>query len=439
MVRANPAEEDIAAKSKEKSRRSRQRPAASSTASGGAGAARSPNHTGRFEAERREAFDDGWEGLGDLDAFKTTVFDDPARTIITRNDSPDISFDRSINPYRGCEHGCIYCFARPTHCFLGHSAGLDFETKLYARTNAAELLEKELSNPRYEPACMAIGTNTDPYQPIERERRIMRSILEVLERTSHPVGIVTKSSLITRDIDILSRMAKRGLARAAISITTLDGKIARVDGAARADADEAPRSRAPAGRSRHPDDGDGGADHPRPHRPGDRAHPRCRQGGGCARAGYVMLRLPLEIKVLFREWLAAEFPDRADRVIHLLQSMHGGRDYTSEFGVRQRGTGPYAEQIGMRFRLAIKRLGFNEDRAAAAHRPVPAPRARRATNAAFLRVFLSPLRHSALTSPPTRSNLPRHGECCRRIASATDLRAGGGGAAVARRPGRRRR
>jgi DNA repair photolyase len=320
------------------------------------------NHTGRFEAERREAFDDGWEGLGDLEAFKTTVYDDPARTIITRNDSPDISFDRSINPYRGCEHGCIYCFARPTHCFLGHSAGLDFETKLYARTNAAQLLERELSNPRYEPACMAIGTNTDPYQPIERERRIMRSVLEVLDRTNHPVGIVTKSALITRDIDILASMAKRGLARAALSITTLDAKIAR----SMEPRAPTPRKRLDAVRQLSeagipttvmvapiiP-----GLTDPEIERILDAA-----KDAGAKSAGYVMLRLPLEISPLFREWLASEFPDRADRVMHLMQSMHGGRDYTSDWGVRQRGTGPYAEQIGARFRLAVKRLGLNEDR-----------------------------------------------------------------------------
>jgi DNA repair photolyase len=320
------------------------------------------NHTGRFEGERREAFDDGWEGLADLDAFKTQVFDDPARTIITRNDSPDISFDRSINPYRGCEHGCIYCFARPTHCFLGHSAGLDFETKLYARTNAAQLLEKELANPRYQPAVMAIGTNTDPYQPIERERRIMRSILEVLERTAHPVGIVTKSALITRDIDILASMAERGLARAAISITTLDAKIAR---------SMEPRAPTPARRleavRKLAEAGIPTTVMVAPIIPGlsDPEIERilaAAKDAGARSAGYVMLRLPLEISALFREWLASEFPDRADRVIHLMQSMHGGRDYNSEWRVRQRGTGPYAEQIGMRFRLALKRLGFNEDR-----------------------------------------------------------------------------
>lgn len=321
------------------------------------------NHTGRFEGERREAFDDGWEGLGDLDAFKTTVFEDPARTIITRNDSPDISFDRSINPYRGCEHGCIYCFARPTHCFLGHSAGLDFETKLYARTNAAELLERELSNPRYEPACMAIGTNTDPYQPIERERRVMRSILEVLDRTNHPVGIVTKSALITRDIDILASMAKRNLVRACISVTTLDPKIARA---------MEPRAPTPTRRlealRQLAEAGIPTTVMVAPIIPG-LTDPEIERILEAARkvhvrsAGYVMLRLPLEISGLFREWLASEFPDRAARVMHLVQSMHGGRDYTAEFGLRQRGSGPYAEQIGTRFRLAIKRLGLNEDRA----------------------------------------------------------------------------
>ncbi|KWT69838.1 Radical SAM domain protein [Hyphomicrobium sulfonivorans] len=320
------------------------------------------NHTGRFETERRETFDDGWDGLAELDAFKTTVFDDPARTIITRNDSPDISFDRSINPYRGCEHGCIYCFARPTHCYLGHSAGLDFETKLYARTNAAQLLERELSNPRYQPACMAIGTNTDPYQPIERERRIMRSVLEVLERTNHPVGIVTKSALITRDIDILSRMAERGLARAALSITTLDPKIAR----AMEPRAPTPRRRLEAVKQL------AAAGIPTtvmvaPIIPGltdpeiesilEAAHE-----AGATQAGYVMLRLPLEISTLFREWLASEFPNRADRVMHLLQSMHGGRDYTAEFSIRQRGTGPYADQIAARFRLAVRRLGLNAER-----------------------------------------------------------------------------
>jgi DNA repair photolyase len=320
------------------------------------------NHTGRFEAERREAFDDGWEGLGDLDAFKTEVYEEPARTIITRNDSPDISFDRSINPYRGCEHGCVYCYARPTHCFLGHSAGLDFETKLYAKPNAAALLERELAHPSYKCDVIAIGTNTDPYQPIERERRIMRSILEVLERTSHPVGIVTKSALVLRDIDILARMASRGLAHVALSVTTLDRRIARA---------MEPRAATPAKRVEAlrllSEAGIPTTAMVAPIVPAINDSEiatileTVREAGAVA-AGYVLLRLPLEIKTLFREWLATEFPDRAERVIHLMQSMHGGRDYNSEFGVRQKGSGPYAEQIGARFRLAKKRLGFQQDR-----------------------------------------------------------------------------
>ncbi len=320
------------------------------------------NATGRFETEQREAFDDGWEGLGDLDAFKTEVRDEPARTIITRNDSPDISFDRSINPDRGCEHGCIYCYARPTHCFLGHSAGLDFETKLYAKPDAAKLLERELANPRYCPDTIALGTNTDPYQPIERERQITRSVLEVLERTNHPVGIVTKSALITRDIDILARMAERGLAKVALSVTTLDKHVARA---------MEPRASSPAKRldalRQLTEAGVPAAVMVAPIVPGltDPEIERILEAShaaGATEAGYVMLRLPLELKDLFREWLQTEFPDRAQRVIHLLQSMHGGRDYVSDFGVRQRGRGPYAEQIALRFRLAAKRLGLNERR-----------------------------------------------------------------------------
>ena len=320
------------------------------------------NHTGRFEAQRREAFDDGWEGLGGFDAFKTEVKEEAARTIITRNDSPDLTFDRSINPYRGCEHGCVYCYARPTHCYLGHSAGLDFETKLYAKTNAANLLEHELAHPRYEPKVIALGTNTDPYQPIEREHGITRSILEVLERTSHPVGIVTKSALILRDIDILERMAARGLAKVVLSVTTLDRRVART---------MEPRAATPERRldaiARLSEAGIPAGVMAAPIIPGlndpeiesilEAAH-----AAGAREAGYVLLRLPLELKEIFREWLATEFPDRAQRVLGLLQSMHGGKDYVAEFGLRQRGSGPYADQIARRFRLALKRLGFNTER-----------------------------------------------------------------------------
>src|SRR5881275_3713920 len=185
------------------------------------------NASGRYEAEARVAFDDGWENLEDLPPFRTTVTLDTARKVITRNDSPDIGFDRSINPYRGCEHGCVYCFARPTHAYLGLSPGLDFESKLFVKPDAPALLEKELSAPNYEPRTIAIGTNTDPYQPIERKYQVMRGILEVLERAGHPVGIVTKSALILRDLDILTRLAERNLVKVALSVTTLDAKLAR--------------------------------------------------------------------------------------------------------------------------------------------------------------------------------------------------------------------
>lgn len=320
------------------------------------------NHTGRFESERRMSFDDGWESLGELEAFQTEVYVEPARSIITRNKSPDISFDQSINPYRGCEHGCIYCYARPSHCYLGHSAGLDFETKLYAKSNAAELLERELAHKAYVPKVIALGTNTDPYQPIERQHRITRSILEVLERTGHPVGIVTKSALVLRDVDILSRMAARGLAKVAISITSLDRRIARA---------MEPRAVTPA---RRLDAVRGLAEAGVPVSimvapivPGltDSEIERileAAKNAGALEAGYVLLRLPLELKDVFREWLASEFPDRASRVINLLRSMHGGKDYVADFGERQKGRGPYADQIALRFRLALKRLGLNERR-----------------------------------------------------------------------------
>ncbi len=317
------------------------------------------NRTGRFEREGREAFDDGWDQPGDLEALKTHVVIEPAKSIIARNDSPDISFDQSINPYRGCEHGCIYCYARPTHAYLGHSPGLDFETKLYAKTNAAEVLERELAARHYEPKVIALGAVTDPYQPIERRHLVTRQILEVLERTQHPVGIVTKSALIVRDIDILERMAAKGLAKVAISVTTLDRQVAR---------QMEPRAATPQRRL------DAIAALARAGIPVtamvapivpaindseiEKILAAC-AGAGAQSAGYVLLRLPLELKVLFREWLATEFPDRADRVINILRSMHGGQDYVSTFGIRQRGTGPYADQIGQRFRLALTRYGLN--------------------------------------------------------------------------------
>jgi len=318
------------------------------------------NASGRFEGNVRIETDDGWEGLGELSAFKTEVRDEIARSIISTNDSPDISFERSINPYRGCEHGCIYCYARPTHCYLGHSAGLDFETKLTAKVNAAELLEHALAAPRYVPKTIALGAVTDPYQPIEREKRITRDVLDVLSRANHPVAIVTKSSGVLRDLDILSSMAERGLARVAVSVTTLDGTLARA---------MEPRAATPKRRLQTikalSDAGVPATVMLAPIIPGlndpeiERILTAARDHGA-SRAGYVTLRLPLEIKELFREWLAAFAPDRAARVMHLVQSMHGGTDYNAAFGHRQRGSGPFAAQIAQRFTLTVRRLKLNQ-------------------------------------------------------------------------------
>ncbi|MBN9017426.1 MAG: PA0069 family radical SAM protein [Rhizobiales bacterium] len=317
------------------------------------------NKSGRFERLQAETFDDGWESLDELPPFKTEVQAEKARVIITRNDSPDIGFDRSINPYRGCEHGCSYCFARPTHSYMGLSPGLDFESKLFYKPDAARMLEKELSAPGYKPRTIAIGTNTDPYQPIERQHRLMREILEVLERFNHPVGIVTKSALVLRDADILGRMAERGLAKVALSVTTLDRKLARA---------MEPRAATP---DRRLDAIRGLADVGVPvgvlvapiipalndaeiERILDSA-----VAAGASEAGYVLLRLPLEVNDIFKEWLLRHYPDRYRHVLSVLRSMRGGKDYDSEFGKRQRGDGPYAWQIGRRFEIATKRLGLN--------------------------------------------------------------------------------
>jgi DNA repair photolyase len=317
------------------------------------------NRVSRYDSATREVYDDGWETLATLEAFRTQVHEESAKTIIATNDSPDLSFDQSINPYRGCEHGCIYCYARPTHCYLGHSAGLDFETKLYAKTNAAEALERELSSPRYVPKTIALGAVTDPYQPIERQYGLSRSLLEVFERTSHPVGIVTKSAGVVRDIDILARLAERGLVKVALSVTTLDPQLARR---------MEPRAATPAKRleaiRRLSEAGVPTTVMVAPIVPAltdseIEAILEAARDAGAGQAGYVLLRLPLELKELFREWLATEYPDRAQRVINLLRSMHGGRDYVAAFGTRQRGSGPYADQIAARFRLATRRLGLN--------------------------------------------------------------------------------
>jgi DNA repair photolyase len=317
------------------------------------------NASGRYEALARIAFDDGWQNLDDLPPFKTTVTADATRKIITRNDSPDISFDRSINPYRGCEHGCVYCFARPTHAYLGLSPGLDFESKLFMKPNAPELLERELSAPGYVPKIIAIGTNTDPYQPIERRYQIMRRILEVLERAGHPVGIVTKSALVLRDLDILARMAKRDLVKVAVSVTTLDPKLARI---------MEPRAATPSRRlealRQLVKAGVPAATLVAPIIPAinDAEIERILEAvamTGVRSAGYVLLRLPLEVRDLFREWLLANFPDRHRHVFKLIRDMRKGKDYDSSWGQRMTGNGPLAWMIGRRFEVACERLGFN--------------------------------------------------------------------------------
>ncbi len=320
------------------------------------------NPTGRFEPTTRQDFDDGWTTLEELPAFNTDVQVEKPRTIITRNDSPDISFDRSINPYRGCEHGCIYCFARPTHSYMGLSAGLDFESRLFAKPDAPRLLERELAKAGYQPKTIAIGTNTDPYQPIEKKWRIMREILEVLEAANHPVGIVTKSALVVRDIDILSRMAEKGLAKVALSVTTLDAHLART---------MEPRASTPSLRlqaiRKLTDAGIPASVMMGPVIPGINDHEIERildaaYAQGAREAGYVLLRLPLEVAPLFKDWLLRNYPDRYRHVMSLVRSMRDGKDYDAEWSKRMRGTGPYAWQIGRRFEIAARKLGFNTQR-----------------------------------------------------------------------------
>jgi DNA repair photolyase len=332
------------------------------------------NASGRYEPLARVNFYDGWQNLEELPPFRTTVSVDATRKIITRNESPDISFDRSINPYRGCEHGCIYCFARPTHAYLGLSPGLDFESKLFVKPEAPRLLERELSAASYTPRTIAIGTNTDPYQPIEKQHQVMRRILEVLERFGHPVGIVTKSALVLRDLDILSRMAKRNLAKVALSVTTLDPKLARV---------MEPRAATP---SRRLDAlralvqaGVPTSVMVAPIIPAinDAEIERILDAAaalGVREAGYVLLRLPLEVRDLFREWLIENFPDRYRHVFNLIRDMRGGKDYDSKWGDRMTGSGPIAWMIGRRFEATCEKLDLNRARAKLTTEHFSAPR-----------------------------------------------------------------
>lgn len=316
------------------------------------------NPSGRFEALSRESFDDGWQSLEELPPFKTEVQVEKPKSIISRNASPDIPFDRSVNPYRGCEHGCIYCFARPSHSYMGLSAGLDFEAKLFAKPDAAKLLERELSKPGYKPRTIAIGTNTDPYQPVEKQWRIMREILEVIAKANHPLAIVTKSALITRDIDLLAPMADKGLVKVALSVTTLDGKLAR---------SMEPRAATPSKRlsaiTQLTEAGIPTQVMVAPIIPGltDHEIERILEAGrehGASEASYTMLRLPLEVAPLFRDWLLRSYPDRYRHVMSLIRSMRDGKDYDADYAKRMKGDGPYAWQIARRFELATKRLGL---------------------------------------------------------------------------------
>ena len=322
----------------------------------GRGAAVNP--TGRFERLASEPVDDGWDIAEDLPPLRTEVALDASRTVLTRNQSPDVPFDRSINPYRGCEHGCVYCYARPTHAQLGLSPGLDFETRLVAKPEAPKLLEAALRKPGYKVAPIAIGTNTDPYQPIEKRWRVMRGVLEVLWEHRHPVMITTKGSLVTRDLDILGAMAAEGLAQVQVSLTTLDGRLCRA---------MEPRAAAP-GRRLEMIRALARAGVPvrvnvAPVIPALTEHEierlvEAAALAGATRAGYIVLRLPLEVNPLFRDWLAREYPDRAKRVLAKVRELHGGRDYDATFGKRMKGEGVHAQLIARRFAAACKRHGL---------------------------------------------------------------------------------
>ncbi len=321
------------------------------------------NREGRFETRQTRAFDDGW---GTLDfenppPLKTRVQEDRARRIITTNQSPDIPFDQSINPYRGCEHGCVYCYARQTHAYLGLSPGLDFETRLFKKSNAAELLETELRKPGYRCKPITLGANTDVYQPIERGLRITRALLEVMAAFQQPVAIITKSALILRDLDILTAMAKKNLAMVVVSVTTLVAKLAHA---------MEPRAAAPHRRLETiralAEAGIPTAVNAAPMIPAinDMELDKILEAGAAAGArwaAYILLRLPFEVKDIFKEWLEAHFPDRAQHVMSLVRQAREGRENQAGFGKRMRGTGPYAAMLRQRYKLAVKRLGLNQD------------------------------------------------------------------------------
>jgi DNA repair photolyase len=339
----------------------------------GRGATVSPAN--RFETRAVEPFDDGWDtldGLADLPPLPTTLTRDSSKSVISWNASPDIGFDRAVNPYRGCEHGCIYCYARPTHAYLGYSPGLDFETRLVFKPDVASLLERELKKPGYVCKPMALGSNTDPYQPVERTLKLTRSVLEVLERFGHPVSIVTKSAGVLRDLDILQRLAARRLVRVYLSVTTLDTNLARR---------MEPRAAAPERRlsaiAALSQAGVPAAVLAAPMIPGlndaelEKILERASRAGA-RHAGYVLLRLPHELRQMFEAWLGEHFPDRARHVLGLIRETRGGQLNDSAFHERFRGQGPYAELLGKRFARAARQWGFAErDALETAHFAVP--------------------------------------------------------------------
>ncbi len=317
------------------------------------------NKPSRFDTESRERFDDGWGEVEELKPFETIEHIERAKTIITRNESPDIGFDRSINAYRGCEHGCSYCFARPTHNYLGHSAGLDFERQIYVKVNAVELLKRELADRRYRPKPIAMGTNTDPYQPAERKHRLTRGILEVLLETRHPTTIVTKSALIVRDIDILSEMAKLGLVHVGLSVTSMDHILSRKMEPRASTPEkrlEAIRLLAAAGVPT------GIMAAPMIPAINDMEMERILDAGaaqGAQWAGMVLLRLPGEVREIFREWMLRHYPDRVKHVMSLVRDTRGGKDYNAAWGERMRGEGAYATLMQQRFARAKERFGLD--------------------------------------------------------------------------------
>jgi DNA repair photolyase len=316
----------------------------------------------RFSADARDGFDDGWDAAEDADDAppppRTEVIWETARSVIASNDSPDIYFGRSLNPYRGCEHGCIYCYARPTHSYLNLSPGLDFETKIIAKRNTVDLLRAEIGRRGYRPELIAIGTATDCYQPVERELRLTRGVIELLHETNHPLALVTKSSGVERDLDLIAPMAEKGLAAVFITITTLDAELAR-----RLE----PRAAAPHRRLRVLRTL---AEHGIPC--GVSLAPQipflnddmeqvleAAWDAGAREAFYHVLRLPWEVAPLFRQWLETHYPQRAQRVMHRIQEMRGGKDYDSDFATRMKGSGAWAQLLGQRFQKATRRLGFN--------------------------------------------------------------------------------